>query len=284
MRQRRILIGGVALAAVALCIGAWPAADGVATLQPTLRAIASIGSVPPGDVECEVEGLHDGGLSLVEHDPQTLEPIGPIELHRHETWLVFGPRHPEGLGMLTAAGFEPIGMAWLDGSCIASYSLEKRTTARISGRVEGMDIGEAYVVSGCGQGVDVARTGQFELTVNPGPCELVVLSVVGHAMYRGPAFPLDLVAGAAVDVVLEAPQIAGEPGWELMEREYGFYVSAVRAGGAAARAGLQVGDRVLQVDGEPASELAAQDLATEMDYPVELVMDRDGDVRDVTLR
>jgi hypothetical protein len=285
MRSRRVLAvaAAVGLAAGGLCLGARtppePAASGPVRRAP--RASAPL--APPADVHCEIAGDLREPVTLVEHHPESLAPLGVRELHRHGAWLEFTPVHAEGLGMLSVPGHAALGIGWLDGACVAAYTLVPLQTGTIAGQVSGVELDLDYYASACGRGAPVIL-GAFQLEVEPGACEVVVTAQFGRSTQSTAPVHVEVGAADVVDVRFAAPGFPREPGWDLHEREYGFYVAGVLRGGAADRAGIVLADRVLEIDGIPAADLAADDVVRPDDYPVTIVVDHGGEVRDRVLR
>ena len=304
MRKRLGIIAGIAALAALLfwCsrpaapppaadpapVHATPAATPADTARPTRTAAAT-----PDDVECEVE-LPDPiptnlpRASLVEHDEATTDPIGEVEVRWADTWLVFAPRHAEGIGMVTLRGFEPAAIGWSGGACLVPIRPVPLPSATIVGVVDeppaGVDL--SAWSQGCGGWAkwDVGRSGRFEMVVYPpedgGTCELNVGLTFGSRM-RTNTVEVAAPWGEVIEVPVALPELPSV-GWDLLETDDGFRVAAVLPGSAAARAGIAIADRVVAVGEVAATELPLEELH-ELPLPAVVSVSRDGEIDEIPI-
>jgi hypothetical protein len=286
--DRRSLSVAATLAAIGIGVagGTWLAWGPARTPDPRTAAAPAAPGAPAAieEVHCQVDPAPGPRpVSLVEFDPDTLDPSGAPAVAVDGDWVTFVPRHADGLGQLTVDGFAPRSVGWLDGACLDLVTLAPTAAeTRVYGRITGSDADD-LAVSGCGRGVLVAEDGTFGFSVGAGAaCEVSVSRVFGTRMLAGQRVTIHPVAGAALELTLRAPEPPGGAGWDLLETEDGFRVMAVLDGGPAARAGVVVGDRILRLGDTPGTELAADD-AIEIPVPVEVELAGEAGARVVTV-
>ncbi len=170
-----------------------------------------------------------------------------------------------GAGLLTVEGFAPLEIRWLaahggqPGGCQPDPLLLQPGGTVITGRVTHEDSGDPASrawVEGCGGLANADEDGAYYMEVVPGPCTVMAMRQDGQL--RTLSQPVEIVAEEGRDLVLdlELPGFrrAGL-GIRIKSVEGGFLVEEVLPGAGAEAAGLQAGDLVVAVDGEPASEL-----------------------------
>lgn len=237
-----------------------------------------------GPVDCEITVSLVGRVPrAVELAPATNEPAGDLTLTVDGLWIQFQPRFAEGVGVLYVAGYQPAAFAWMGGACVRPIELERGPVATVRGIVRGLGGASSdYWVAGCRWGAEVEPDGSYVLELGTEePCEVQVLRVFGASDLYGPEVLVQPRFGAEVVVDLDAPTLPTGPGWDLMEVDDGFRVMAVAPESPAARAGIRVSDRVVEVDGAPAEDLDASGLD---ELPLELLVDGEGGLREVLLR
>ncbi len=248
---------------------------------PEVREAPALGDT---HVECELsEEVSEGvEVTVVEVDPDSLDPIATHVAAASDGWIRFRPHHAAGLGRVYVPRYQPATVAWVEGGCLSLVDLVRTPHREHRGRLSGLiETGAVSVTARCGGGDAVAWSmavgtdGDFTLDVptDRGACEVRVYRVFGGRDLFGPWLPLA--------EVLEVPVPPGV-GMDLLEVDAGLRVVAVEPGLDATSAGLVVGDVVVAVDGEPAAELDTLALA-ESDGPMALEVLRDGEPRTVRI-
>lgn len=131
------------------------------------------------------------------------------------------------------------------------------------GGEEGVPRGALLFVKGTAaiRALSVPEDGFFELSVAPGRYALHVVGPEVDVDEPDHVVEVEVEPGAEVEVELALePAARTDPGVVLSETEGGFEVVAVLEGSAADRLGLLPGDRVLSIDGEPASAWRADEI------------------------
>lgn len=115
-------------------------------------------------------------------------------------------------------------------------------------------------VRGCGGYALVDDEGYYELTGDPGPCELRAERRDGLLTALGEPKSVQAKPGSevVVDLVVSAHAAAGM-GIGYAATESGMLVTRVHPGGGAEQAGLQPGDLILNIDGEPTADMSAEE-------------------------
>jgi membrane-associated protease RseP (regulator of RpoE activity) len=143
------------------------------------------------------------------------------------------------------------------------------THASVYGRVHGAEKlpDGAVQVEGCGlfpfDGTPVDASGEFFADIQAGECRMRAWRMQGALRIPGPWVDLDAVAGVDASVDLSVPDF--EPagmGITFRAMPDGVYVLDARDGSPAAEAGLQHGDRILFIDGDPTSDMDQDDFLT----------------------
>jgi len=283
-RSRWALLAVALVLASLLCAGFWafsqapaPEAEVAPELkQEAVRVVAraqqappTVADEPPEVVECAMwRTIGDTEeLQLNEVDPETLESLGWLFPVRLSQAMQFTPRRSVGLGWLHLTGHEPAVVSWAAGSCLDFVELEEHAKVTVSGRVTGVvETGAVSVAARCDGALASFGSPQpsdrrFELRM---PDDADVCLVIVRRVFGG----RDLIVEYPVAVrdqeglelaVAEAPGV----GLGLTEVAEGLRVYGVERGSPAARAGVEMMDLVVSVDGEPASDLVADELVEE---------------------
>jgi hypothetical protein len=224
----------------------------------------------PGAVECQLDPAPGPrAVSLVEHHPDTLAPLGPLPVAVDGEWLTFRPAHPSGVGRLSVDGFAPASIGWLDGACLDLVALAPTGETRVYGQI--VDPSPDLFVTGCDRSVPVGPDGDFELAIEGEPCVIEVGLIFGTQLLRGQEITVRPAPGSALEVTLRPPTPPGDAGWDLLETDDGFRVTAVVPGAPADAAGIAPGDRILRLGDVPGTEFAAED-ALVVPLPVDVTL------------
>jgi predicted metalloprotease with PDZ domain len=135
------------------------------------------------------------------------------------------------------------------------------------------------VVRVCGSAARPSQDGRFEVFVAVGVCDVFAQRRDGLFFASSEVITLDVEAGVEQEVELWLPDYRqGGVGMGIVEHEEGVLIERVLGGGAAAEAGLQPGDVVLEVDGVPAAALSLEEFVQvttgEAGTEVELIISR----------
>jgi hypothetical protein len=218
-------------------------------------------------------------LVLDEVDPETLESVGLLFPERLKQAMRFTPRNPVGLGRLHLTNHDPAVISWAAGSCLDFVELEERPMVTVTGRVTGVvETGAVSVAADCDgtfSAFDSPQPPEAPFTMRF-PAESTACTLVVRRVFGG----RDLTAEYEVAVrdqeglELAVPAAPGV-GLGLSEVEEGLRVYGVEPGSPAARAGVEMMDLVVSIDGEDAADLVADEVVLE-EGPVVLEVLRDG--------
>lgn len=300
MRRRYIALAALLLLVsvlLAVTFARKPTAPAEETPQAKVQVVSREGPDAPDtprhkDVECELMTRAPGdaaSILLTEYDEQTMEPIGTIPVQLVEGWLVFTPRRSEGLAKVSWPGQDPIAVGWADGACLSPVAPRPRPKGIIEGQILGELLlpGEIYVsVSDCGLlGSPVGKDGHYEIEVNvpegDALCNLHASISFGSRMYSGPPAKISVSEGGRAQLDLELPDLP-TIGWDLMPTSGVLRVMGIVPASPAERAGLQLADRILEIDGRPAESFAPEEL-DELELPSRIRLERDGEIEDLVI-
>ncbi|MCK6523993.1 PDZ domain-containing protein [Myxococcota bacterium] len=203
---------------------------------------------------------------------------------------------PVGEMTLFAEGAPPMKVSWMEtatpglGRCVGE-PLALTPAGRVSGVIvnRGLWPQSRVIVRACGLVVRADQAGRFEVDVPVGECDVVAQRRDGLFFASSDIVTLDVGDGDDYRLELSLPEYRqGGVGMGISEHEEGVLVERVLDGGAAAEAGLQPGDVVLEVDGVPAAALTLEEFVQvttgEAGTEVELVISRgDGSDREESI-
>ena len=237
-------------------------------------------AAPPITLRCRAEAALLEALAEVVVDGRMV----PFTINGDE--LVVEDMPALGTMTLLAAGSPPIEAIWAEtetpgvGRCfeeplaltpsglvrVAIMNLSEWPHARIEARV-------------CEFGVLPPPDGRFQLIVAEGVCDVFAERLDGLFFARSEVITLEIEAGSEHEVALWLPDYRqGGVGMGIVEHDEGVLIERVLDGGAAAEAGLQPGDVVLEVDGVPAAALTLEEFVQvttgEAGTDVELIISR----------
>ncbi|MBT3223126.1 MAG: PDZ domain-containing protein [Proteobacteria bacterium] len=194
----------------------------------------------------------------------------PTEMNGRRVPVVLGKAYlahleeGEGSGVLTIEGYAPTEIRWNaghdePGGCEPNPVVLSEGGTAITGQVthEGTGAPAMYAwVEGCGGLGNTGSDGLYYMEVLPGPCRVIamrqdgVLRTVSEAVEVNPQKDQDLV----IDLVIPGFPRAGL-GIVIEAVDNGFLVKEVIEGGGAEEGGIEAGDVVIEVDGEPATDM-----------------------------
>jgi hypothetical protein len=213
-----------------------------------------------------------------------------------ELWMIVPPG--DGSATIVPPGAGPVVVSWRSagetsrGVCTPDpIEVAPMARATVRGFVSqgGRDLSATVTVEGCGAVAVVAPDGAYELSAFAGTCSLQAFRPDGLFRARSPVVDVDLAPNEEYRVDLELPAWrTGGLGLRIAVADDGIAIDRVIPGGSGAEAGLQPGDVIVSLDGDPLSELGVsefQDRALgQAGTPVSLVVHgADGVEREVTL-
>lgn len=289
-----LVITAVVGVAVALCSGVASTRLPPAAEVPEAPSRASVRPVPPrteaepvppqrrelqaGEVECNTTEKV-GYARLVEMEEQ--RELGAVNVVALRDWIRFTPRQAIGAGWLYVEGYEPVAIGWLDGGCLEQIELRERPDGWLTGTLSGAVPGVHYTV-GTTRKVGSTSDGSFRVPVVAGsPQKVMVTATFGQLYLTEEQGEVTLAVGEEQEVALSAPALPAL-GWSLMEVEDGLRVMALLAEGGAARAGLEVGDRIQLVDDAIAADLDGDEVVWDSG-PLAVEVWREGEVLTFTV-
>lgn len=212
-------------------------------------------------VRCRVDEALLAGLSEV----VVAGRPAPFAVEGDELVLTGAP--PRGEMTLLAEGAAPLVAEWAETSAPGlARCVDEPLSAPPSGVVRGviMNLGEWPQARSwarvCGVSARPRRDGRFEVVVPEGVCDVLAQRRDGLFFASSEVVTLEIEAGGVYEVELWLPDYRqGGVGMGIVEHEEGVLIQRVLQGGAAAEAGLQPGDLVLEVDGVPAAALTLEE-------------------------
>lgn len=208
-------------------------------------------SALPGDDRDAIVAYLDGGPAPVLYDT-----FGTVE---DDTLIISGA--PSGTGELWLTAGEvsiDLPVQWQDGRC--DPPIEIPTPATVSGTVGPLLDATSAHVEVCERAASVhAADPHYTLLVWPGPCEATASRRDGVLTAHGEIVPFTAAPGdeITIDLALPAEKVGGM-GFRMAEHPDGIVLEEVYPGNPAADAGLQAGDIITAIDGEPADELSTE--------------------------
>jgi hypothetical protein len=235
---------------------------------------------PPITVRCRAEAALLEALADVVVEGRRV----PFTVNGDE--LVLEEMPVAGMMTLLAEGSASIQAFWVEaetpgvGRCV-----EEPLALTPSGLVRGIIKNltrwpQARVVARvCDLAVRPSRDGRFEVMAPAGVCDVFAQRRDGLFFASSDVITLEIEAGSEHELELWLPDYRqGGVGMGIVEHDEGVLIERVLDGGAAAEAGLQPGDVVLEVDGVPAAALTLEEFVQvttgEAGTDVELIISR----------
>lgn len=260
---------------------------------PEAQRAARDSAAPPPEpftLRCEAEA------SLLEALEAVIVGWQQVPFAIEGSELVLRGVPPVGVMTLLAEGAPPMNVSWGEtatpglGRC-AGEPLALTPAGRVTGLVVNRALWpqSRVIVRACGLVVRADQAGRFAVNVPVGACDVVAQRRDGLFFASSEIVSLDVGSGEVYRLELSLPEYRqGGVGMGISEHEEGVLVERVLEGGAAAEAGLQPGDVVLEVDGVPAAALTLEEFVQvttgEAGTEVELVISRgDGSDREESI-
>lgn len=234
---------------------------------PTAPEVGEDTAEPPSPAPPSAAGRHEI-LCAVQVSSPRVRGVFTQDLGEHllsasvqalDGEVVLHAREAEGSGWLQLQDHERVEISWSQGRCEATSIAPPALTAAITGTVRhAADEPQGDVwVSGCGQHyLEPDVDGGFYFLARAGPCTLQAHRKGG--MLRAWGEPVEVLAVEGEDVVVSLDLPPWRPaglGIMIETVDGGIGVMQVIEGTAAWEAGLRDGDVVLEIDGEPTSQM-----------------------------
>lgn len=268
-----------------------------APLRPTVREAPAIRPLGPLDDRAQDSQMDEMASRTItvrcRADAALLDQLAEVAVDRRSVpfvidgdELVLTDMPTVGMMTLFAKGSAPIEAVWAETEPPGSgRCLDEPLVLTPSGLVRGviMNLSEwpqAWVVARvCGFTLSAPPDGRFQIVVEAGVCDVFAQRRDGLFMASSEVITLEIAPGSEHDVELWLPDYRqGGVGMGISEHDEGVLIERVLGGGAAAEAGLQPGDVVLEVDGVPAAALTLEEFVQvttgEAGTDVELIISR----------
>ena len=262
-------------------VGAPPSLKPLGTLDARREDSQMEDVAPPTiTVRCRAEAALLDGLTRVVIDG------GLVDFVVEGEELVFEGVASTGTATLLSDVSAPVPFSWAEtdipglGRCLGE-PLEVTPSGLVTGVIKNLTRWPKArsVVRVCGAAVRPARDGRFEVMVPAGLCDVFAQRRDGLFFASSEVITLEIEAGSEHELELWLPDYRqGGVGMGIVEHDEGVLIQRVLDGGAAAEAGLQPGDVVLEVDGVPAAALTLEEFVQvttgEAGTDVELIISR----------
>lgn len=193
-------------------------------------------------------------------------------------------------GVFSLDGYGPVAISWSDppedgglGRCdraILPESGQASLTGTLTLEGTGAPADGAWI-EGCGNMAFVEAGGIVHMDIVSEPCSVIAMRQDGLLRTRSEVIPVLPKPGEDVvlDIVLPVAKRGGL-GVQIVQTDEGISIEGLVDGGPAGDAGLQAGDLVVEVDGEPVGDMELGDFVQKVGgragTDVDLVVDRDG--------
>jgi len=200
-------------------------------------------------------------------------------------------------GMFSLEGYGPVSIAWSDppeegglGHCTGTIEPEPGR-ASLTGSLTldpSGDPAEGGWVEGCGNMAMADDHGIVHMDIVAEPCSLIAMRRDGQLRTMSEVVQVDPVPGVDVVVDFVIPEgKRGGLGIQIGAIEGGLVIDGVIDGGPAASAGIQEGDLVVAVDGDPVVDIPLNELGQAIGglagTDVTLSVDRAGHELEITV-
>jgi membrane-associated protease RseP (regulator of RpoE activity) len=187
---------------------------------------------------------------------------GPVftEVQLQGTSLVFeAPADALGVGSILLPGFSSAEVFFADGPCVLDALVARAAVYGVVTASEGID-DDRVEVRGCGAYVRTDVDGGFFTEIDAERCTLRATRRDGLFTMRSDPLFLEPRPGEDIQVELVFPPFrAAGVGTALSQWREGIYIREVYEDTPADFAGLEPGDRILALDGEPVADLDVMD-------------------------
>lgn len=184
--------------------------------------------------------------TLVGQDTKTDLAVLKIDTDKQLTCAVLGDSTQTQVGELAVAIGNPLGQEF-SGSVTAGIISAVNRTMTIDNRTYNLLQTDAAINSGNSGGALINQYGEV-IGINSVKLSSSGVEGMGFAIAISEAKPI-------IDDLIASGYVTGRPlvGIGISETRYGLFIGSIQDGSGAAEAGLQVGDMILEVDGQKVS-------------------------------
>lgn len=184
--------------------------------------------------------------TLVGQDTKTDLAVLKIDTDKQLTCAVLGDSTQTQVGELAVAIGNPLGQEF-SGSVTAGIISAVNRTMTIDNRTYNLLQTDAAINSGNSGGALINQYGEV-IGINSVKLSSSDIEGMGFAIAISEAKPI-------IDDLIASGYVTGRPlvGIGIQETRYGLFIGSIQEGSGAAEAGLQVGDMILEVDGQKVS-------------------------------
>lgn len=184
--------------------------------------------------------------TLVGQDTKTDLAVLKIDTDKQLTCAVLGDSTQTQVGELAVAIGNPLGQEF-SGSVTAGIISAVNRTMTIDNRTYNLLQTDAAINAGNSGGALINQYGEV-IGINSVKLSSSDIEGMGFAIAISEAKPI-------IDDLIASGYVTGRPlvGIGIQETRYGLFIGSIQDGSGAAEAGLQVGDMILEVDGQKVS-------------------------------
>lgn len=220
------------------------------------------------------------GAKLVGQDTKTDLAVLKIDTDQTLTAATLGDSTQTQVGELAVAIGNPMGQEF-SGSVTAGIISAVNRTMTIDNRTYNLLQTDAAINSGNSGGALINQYGEV-IGINSVKLSQSGVEGMGFAIAISEAKPI-------IDDLIASGYVTGRPlvGIGIQETRYGLFIGSVQEGSGAAEAGLQVGDMILEVDGQKASSSSEVNEIRDKKKPGEHLkfkILRDGETKEIDVR
>ncbi len=220
------------------------------------------------------------GAKLVGQDTKTDLAVLKIDTDQTLTAATLGDSTQTQVGELAVAIGNPMGQEF-SGSVTAGIISAVNRTMTIDNRTYNLLQTDAAINSGNSGGALINQYGEV-IGINSVKLSQSGVEGMGFAIAISEAKPI-------IDDLIASGYVTGRPlvGIGIQETRYGLFIGSVQEGSGAAEAGLQVGDMILEVDGQKASSSSEVNEIRDKKKPGEYLkfkILRDGETKEIDVR
>lgn len=220
------------------------------------------------------------GAKLVGQDTKTDLAVLKIDTDQTLTAATLGDSTQTQVGELAVAIGNPMGQEF-SGSVTSGIISAVNRTMTIDNRTYNLLQTDAAINSGNSGGALINKYGEV-IGINSVKLSQSGVEGMGFAIAISEAKPI-------IDDLIASGYVTGRPlvGIGIQETRYGLFIGSVQEGSGAAEAGLQVGDMILEVDGQKASSSSEVNEIRDKKKPGEHLkfkILRDGETKEIDVR
>ena len=220
------------------------------------------------------------GAKLVGQDTKTDLAVLKIDTDQTLTAATLGDSTQTQVGELAVAIGNPMGQEF-SGSVTSGIISAVNRTMTIDNRTYNLLQTDAAINSGNSGGALINQYGEV-IGINSVKLSQSGVEGMGFAIAISEAKPI-------IDDLIASGYVTGRPlvGIGIQETRYGLFIGSVQEGSGAAEAGLQVGDMILEVDGQKASSSSEVNEIRDKKKPGEHLkfkILRDGETKEIDVR